>query len=110
MYVNCLHVDCRSERTEAFHDIALNVKVRCPPTEGSAHVCACHQGSAGVVNSLRQYVQPDDLTGDNKYRTEVRARTPPSLTMSLFASRSLACKTPKRAVASWPFRRCCTCS
>ncbi|CDJ37602.1 ubiquitin carboxyl-terminal hydrolase, putative [Eimeria tenella] len=52
-YVECLHVDYKSARKEAFEDINLDV-----------------QGCSGVRESLQRLVVPELLEGDNAYDAE----------------------------------------
>lgn len=52
-YRECTQVDFRSSTREAFHDLSLPVK-----------------NKSGLLESLRDYVKPELLTGNNKYRAE----------------------------------------
>mmetsp|Transcript_31511 Transcript_31511/g.77222 ORF Transcript_31511/g.77222 Transcript_31511/m.77222 type:complete len:1170 (-) Transcript_31511:337-3846(-) len=52
-YVRCLNVDFTSERIEDFYDLSLNVR-----------------GCKNVIESLKQYVEKENLDGDNKYMAE----------------------------------------
>ncbi|XP_065066038.1 ubiquitin carboxyl-terminal hydrolase 7-like [Rhopilema esculentum] len=49
-YVQCLHVDYRSNRKEPFYDIQLSIK-----------------GKKNVYESFKEYITPEKLEGDNKY-------------------------------------------
>lgn len=53
MYVKCIHVDYKSDRTESFYDLALNVK-NCPT----------------LAKSFEQYIEEETLEGENQYRAE----------------------------------------
>jgi ubiquitin carboxyl-terminal hydrolase 7 len=53
MVIRCKNVDFKSERTEVFHDLSLNVK-----------------GLGNLRAAFDQYVAEEELTGDNKYRAE----------------------------------------
>jgi len=52
-YIECLHVDYRSARKEPFYDLQLNVK-----------------GFKRLEDSLRNYLEPELLDKENKYRTD----------------------------------------
>lgn len=52
-YIECINVDYKSTRKEAFQDLQLDVK-----------------GCKDVYESFEKYVEVEDLTGDNKYRAE----------------------------------------
>mmetsp|Transcript_19656 Transcript_19656/g.42954 ORF Transcript_19656/g.42954 Transcript_19656/m.42954 type:complete len:1106 (-) Transcript_19656:700-4017(-) len=52
-YIECMNVDYKSTRKEAFLDLQLDVK-----------------GCKNVYESFDKYVETEQLTGDNKYRAE----------------------------------------
>ena len=52
-YIECMNVEYKSTRKEAFLDLQLDVK-----------------GCKNVYESFDKYVEIEELTGDNKYRAE----------------------------------------
>lgn len=52
-FIKCLNVDYRSTREETFIDVQLNVK-----------------GHRNVMESLANFIEEEELNGDNKYETE----------------------------------------
>eukprot|EP00238_Polyblepharides_amylifera_P000665 CAMPEP_0196572050 /NCGR_PEP_ID=MMETSP1081-20130531/2168_1 /TAXON_ID=36882 /ORGANISM="Pyramimonas amylifera, Strain CCMP720" /LENGTH=1108 /DNA_ID=CAMNT_0041889233 /DNA_START=195 /DNA_END=3521 /DNA_ORIENTATION=- len=52
-YIECVNVEYKSTRTEAFQDLQLDVK-----------------GCKNVYESFDKYVEVEELSGDNKYRAE----------------------------------------
>ncbi|XP_023254734.1 ubiquitin carboxyl-terminal hydrolase 7-like, partial [Seriola lalandi dorsalis] len=49
-YIQCKHVDYRSERIEDYYDIQLSIK-----------------GKKNIFESFKDYVATEQLDGDNKY-------------------------------------------
>eukprot|EP01135_Chromosphaera_perkinsii_P004175 Nk52_evm82s270 gene=Nk52_evmTU82s270 len=52
-YIKCCNVDFESSRIESYYDIQLNVK-----------------NMKNVIESFKDYIQVEDLNGDNKYQAE----------------------------------------
>lgn len=52
-YIECINVDCKSTRTEAFQDLQLDVK-----------------GCKNIYESFDKYCDVEVLDGDNKYEAE----------------------------------------
>lgn len=53
-YIRCLQIEHKTTRDENFYDLQLPVK-----------------GFKNLYESLKDYTQEEDLTGDNKYETEI---------------------------------------
>lgn len=56
-YIRCLNIDYNRTRDEKFYDQQLPVK-----------------GFKNLYESLKDYTQEEDLTGDNKYDTEIHGK------------------------------------
>jgi len=52
-HIQCTEIDVKSNKTETFNDIQLNVK-----------------GCKNIIDSFDKYIEKEELTGDNKYLTE----------------------------------------
>lgn len=52
-YIKCKNVDYRTVKEENFYDLSMEVK-----------------GIPNLLDSFKNYVKPEELTGDNKYSTE----------------------------------------
>ncbi|KAI1702064.1 BTB/POZ domain-containing protein [Ditylenchus destructor] len=58
-YIKCKNVDFESSSEESYYDVQLNVK-----------------GRADIIDSFRDYTEPEVLDGDNKYDTGVHGLQP----------------------------------
>lgn len=63
-YISCVDVEYESTRDETFYDIQLNVKGR---SGGKIYWLLVNYVIVLVIDSLRGYVEPEILDGDNLY-------------------------------------------